>query len=165
MKKNSSPLLILIAVVFTCSNLYAQATDEKQSATKTLVEGKRYEFVAQSMQPMSGRLRQLTTYYFVRVTPDTLISDLPYVGRAFSPSYDPSAAGVNFTSTSYTYTITDRKKGGWEIVLKPKDYTDVQQLQLTVYANGTAYLHVTSNNKQPISYHGVLEPVKEKKKS
>jgi hypothetical protein len=52
------------------------------------------------------------------------------------------------------------KKGGWEIVLKPKDVRDVREYFLSVSEKGYANLRVTSNNRQPISYSGVITALK-----
>ena len=152
---------LLIILTTTC---YAQnKKEEKEVATAGLLESKRYEFVAQSMTPHGGRLRQLTSYYNVIITPDSVNADLPYVGRAYSASVSTTDVGIKFISTEFDYTSKDRKKGGWDVTIKPKGVTDVQQLFFTVYKDGTAYLQVTSNNRQGISFNGHVQPVNDKK--
>ena len=155
--------VVFVALIVFADTLYAQKNEEKKAATTQLIEGERYEFVAQSMSPQGGRVRQLTSYYFVKITSDTVIADLPYVGRAYSAPINSSDAGINFTSTAFTYDRKPRKKGGWEINIKPKDRTDIQQLQFTVYESGSAYLQVISTNRQLISFNGDVQPIKEKK--
>ncbi|WP_336515539.1 DUF4251 domain-containing protein [Pollutibacter soli] len=163
--KNIFTNSMILMLVFCCfsDESFAQDKAEKTSEVKQMIDAKKFEFIAQSMTPTSGRMRQLTSYYSLIVKPDTLNSDLPYAGRAYSAPMDPAATGVSFISTSYDYKITDRKKGGWDIEIRPKDVNTVQTMQLTVYDNGSAYLRVQSNQRQPISYNGTVGAVKEKK--
>ena len=85
-----------------------------------------------------------------------MISNLPYYGRAYSASINPSENGLNFTSTNFDYTVTPRKKGGWEVLIKPKDANDVREMTFTIFENGTASLYVTSNNRESISFNGYI---------
>jgi hypothetical protein len=166
MKTLKSPLtfsMLFLALIILGTSVSAQTKEEKKAATTQLVEGNRYEFVAQSMSPQGGRLRQLTSYYFVKITADTVIADLPYVGRSYSAPINTSDVGINFTSTEFTYDVKPRKKGGWDVNIKPKDKPEVQQLQFTLYDNGSAYLQVISTNRQTISFNGDVQPIKEKK--
>lgn len=146
---------IWILLFANTSNVRAQAiVPNHDGSMQQLVESKRFTFVAQSVIPQRGSLRQLTSLYDVRVTPDSVISNLPYFGRAYTAPIDPSSGGINFTSTSFDYMTKLRKRGGWDIIVKPKDGKDVQQLFLSVFENGSATLQVTSNNRQPISFNG-----------
>lgn len=137
---------------------------EKAAAVKKLVESQNYVFNAQTVIPMGGRSRQITSDYDLRVAKDSVISWLPYFGRAFTAPIDPTKGGIQFTSRDFEYTVTDAKKGGWNIVIKPKDASDVQQMQLNIYENGYAYLQVMSNNRQPISFNGYVTERTDRKK-
>lgn len=121
------------------------------------VEAKKYTFVAQNAMPMRGRTIQLTSLYDLKITGDSVIAGLPYYGRAYSAPINPSDNGINFTSVSFDYKSTYRKKR-WEISIKPKDIQSVSEMNLIIYSNGRASLQVTSNNRQPISFNGVLSP-------
>jgi len=148
---------IIIAICYT--GVKAQSTkNDKAAAIKAMVDSMRYVFKAQSAIPTVGGLRQLTPEYDMKVLRDTIISYLPYFGRGYSAPIDPSGdAGIKFTSTRFTYTKTDRKKGGWDIVIKPADAKDIMQLYLTIFDNGYAVLQVSSNSRQPISFNGYIE--------
>ena len=125
-----------------------------------LIEGKRFRFEAQTVSPSGGPTRQLTSYYDLTIKGDSLVSFLPYFGRAYVAPMSANDAGIRFTSTEFNYEINPRKKGGWNIKITPKDVNTVQQMNLSVSANGQASLHVTSNNRQPISFMGVIREVK-----
>ena len=163
--KIASFIIILIACFF---NGFAQESkDDKKAAeaahiTKIVTE-QNYKFTAQSVTPMGGRFRQLTTDYNVKVSKDTITSDLPYFGRSYSANIGSTEGGINFTATNFEYTITERKKGGWDIIIKPKDVQDVQQFNFTVFDSGSASLQVTSTNRQPISFNGYVSERKNKK--
>lgn len=90
-------------------------------AIKQLVDAQRYVFVAQSESPQAGGVRQLTSLYTLTVLPDTIISDLPYIGRTYQATSGSSDGGIKFTSLKFEYSARDKKKGGWQISVKPKD--------------------------------------------
>ncbi|BAV07207.1 protein of unknown function [Filimonas lacunae] len=127
------------------------------------IHSRTYLFQAQSATPMSGRVIQLTGGYEVKVKNDTVVVYLPYYGRAFQAPLDPTKGPLDFTSTQFKYTLTERKKGGWNILITPSDGGDVRQLSFTVSENGYTSLQVTSNNRQPISFYGTLGAIKKRK--
>lgn len=149
----------LLPLLFFSSLITVNAQDKKDDKNTVIanaVETKNYVFVAQSAQPVSGRLRQLTSTYLLEVKGDTVTADLPYFGRAYTAPVDPSKAGINFTSSDFEYTTTQRKKGGWSILIKPKGNVDARQLVLDISANGYANLQVISNSRQSISFGGYI---------
>jgi hypothetical protein len=115
------------------------------------------------VSPMRGATRQLTSYYDITVSRDSLVSYLPYFGRAHVEPRDPTNIGFNFTSTKFEYTKTTTKKGGSDILIKPKDYTEVQNLSFRIFDNGSASLQVNSLNRDPISFQGYITERKQKK--
>lgn len=135
----------------------------KETEIKNLVDSQSYVFKAQSALPMTGRTRQLTSDYDLKVTKSSIVCYLPYFGRAYSAPIDPSKGGIQFTSKDFDYTVTGRKKGGWDVQIKPKDYRDVQQLSLSISQEGYASLQVTSTNRQMISFNGYITAIKQKK--
>lgn len=124
------------------------------SNLRAAIESKNYVFTAQSVTPQRGRLRQLTTEYDLVVRPDSIIAFLPYFGRAFSAPFDPSEAGIKFTSTEFDYSEKPGKKNATRVTIVPKDGKDANQLYLEIFENGRAFLRVNSNNRQSISYDG-----------
>jgi hypothetical protein len=100
---------------------------------------------------------QLTSDYSLTVRKDSVISYLPYFGRAYTAPIGKTSGGIEFTSTDFVYTSKQNKKGGWQIEIKPNDETDVRQMLLTVSKNGYGSLSVTSNNRQAISFNGYID--------
>ena len=157
--------IALLVVASGCASKQAQQAEnspEKTTQIKTLVDSKNYVFIANSVSPQRGRVRQLSYGYDMTVSPDTIKASLPYFGRAYSAPIGSSEGGINFTSTNFEYTAVDRPKGGWDITIKPKESIDARQLQLYISGNGYASLNVVSNNRDPISFSGTIAERKRK---
>ena len=161
---------IFLVIVATSSLTVVSSQDSKKTrdslktvSVTNMVTAKNYVFEAQSASPMKGSRRNLSAGYTLEISKDTVISDLPYYGRAYSADYGSSEGGIKFTSTDFEYTIGEMKKGGWEIILKPRDYKKVQQMRLTIFDNGSASLQANFTDKQPISFNGYIEERKPKK--
>jgi len=156
--------MICLLMALACS-LHTFAQDKKQERIKAAIDARSYVFKAQTVLPMGGRSRQLTTEYDVKVAEDSVLVYLPYFGRAYTAPMDPTKGGFRFKSKDFEYTIDNKRRGGWHIVIRPKDADDARQLALTISEDGYGTLQVISNNRQPISFNGYVtarEPRKER---
>ena len=147
--------IYMVLVALTSFGL-TNAQEEKKSEIYDFLQSKSFVFKAQTVIPAAGSSRHLTSDYDVRVTPETLVSYLPYFGRAYTAPLDPSKAGHDFTSKDYEYILKERRKGGWELTIKPKDVSDIRSLNFVIFDNGNATLQISSNSKQTISYSGTI---------
>jgi hypothetical protein len=153
-------LTVLISALFiACSGPQILTAEENANAStiRSKVETKNFVFQAQSASPQGGRFIQLTSPYDVRIKNDTLVTFLPYFGRAFVAPINPAEGGIRFNSTSFDYTVENRKKGGWNVLITPQDARDVRLLQFIITETGNATLQVLSNNRQPITFNGFIE--------
>ena len=141
-------------LVLITAGLQAQELDKDQ--VKNLIENKNFVFKAQSASPMGGTNRPLTSEYDLRLLGDSVVTYLPYFGRAYTAPIPGESGGIRFTSTEFDYKAKQRRKGGWEITIVPKDVNDVRQIMISVSENGWANLQVTSNTRQPISFNGYI---------
>lgn len=154
-------LLLMASADFCLAQGSKKERDSIQAAKiSALVAEQQYTFFAQSASPTKGGLIQLNPGYTVVVKKDTVTSDLPYYGRAYQAGYGSNDGGIKFTSLSYDYKVTPRKKDGWNISIKPKDASNFRELLLTVYSDGSASLNVNCNDRQPISYRGYISDKK-----
>lgn len=144
---------ILAILTFFTTTSFAQDLDK--ATLQQAVNAKQFAFKAQTVLPMTGSTRYLTTEYEVKMLGDSLVSFLPYFGRAYSITYG-ERGGIDFTSTKFDYKVSARKKGGWDIIIETKDVKNVQRFQFTVSENGYTYLQVISNNRQPIAFNGYI---------
>lgn len=151
MKKMLLPVLGMMMTV----GVMAQDSSESQKIEK-LVSEKTFVFRPQTAMPQGGGSRQLSYGFELKIARDRIVAYLPYFGRAYSAPMDPSKGGIDFSSNAFDYTVSERKSGGWNISIKPKDVSDVQQMTLTISETGSTNLMVNSNNRQPISFTGEI---------
>lgn len=140
--------------------LAGEAWTQKQNPDVAVwVQKGQFSFEPQTVIPMTGGARQLSPAEFdLRVHSDSLISYLPYFGRAYSIS-PGEEGGLRFTSTVFEYKAKKEKKG-WQVTIVPRDARDVRQLSLHISETGFATLQVNSTNRQPISFSGYVVAVK-----
>lgn len=145
--------LIFAAFIFTSA---ANAQSLPEDTVKQMIESKNFNFLARVMSPLGGRARQLTSDYTIRVQNDSLVVDLPYFGRVYSATYGANNGGFDFTSVKFDYNLEKSKRGGYTLIIKPKDISDPRIITLDVGSMGSTSVTVISNNRQSISYTGVL---------
>lgn len=150
-------IFLLSCIIAASCSQPKQIQDGADTGIRQMIKNKDYAFIARTVIPTGGRIVQLTSSYDMRVSKDTVVAYLPYFGRAYTAPIGNSNPGIQFTSTNFGYNVTERKKGGWEISIRPKDVQDIQQVNLTVSEAGSATLQVTSNSRQPISYNGIIQ--------
>ena len=164
MKKITLPAIIsfffLTAALLPETSVAQKKDSAKIAMIKNCIDSRHYTFKAQVMLPVSGRSRQLTSDYDVRITRDTVISVLPYFGRAYSAPLGTDDNGLRFTSKDFDYTIMPKKKDGWNVKIKIKDVSGSQQMDMSIFSNGTASLQVTGTNREPVSFTGYITTAK-----
>jgi hypothetical protein len=158
MRKGNIFLNTVFILCFFVYTAYSQ-TDKKQSSeeqVKLLIEKRDFRFSALTVNPARGRIRNLTPgNYFIVVSPDSLVVDLPFFGRAFTAPISASTGGFNFTSTEFDYRMVNKKNEGWDITLSPKK-NDVRKITLLISKGGNTTAIVNSNSRQTISYNGFI---------
>lgn len=145
---------LLTLCFLVTGSIEAQQLDKNQ--VHDLVQSKNFVFKAEYVLPMGAPSRFLTSDYDLKIHGDSLISYLPYFGRSYVAP-PPGEGGINFTSTDYEYKTKAKKKGRWEITLKPREADIKNDLILEIYENGTARLMISSSERQSISYTGYIK--------
>jgi hypothetical protein len=156
-------IIIILPLLLTLTKMI-QAQEKEEATTQQIVESKNYIFKAESANPLRGRVRHLTSDYDLVITGDTVIASLPYFGRAYTAPINPAEGGINFTSSDFDYILDKKKKGRWEILIRPKDVSDTRELQLTIFDNKKASLWVNNTNRESISFNGYIKEGKPKEK-
>jgi hypothetical protein len=157
-KTQKTLFVFLICSLFT-GRLMAQESNDV--TLKNILTNKSFVFKAQTAWPLQGQVIQLSPGFDMKVLIDSINTYLPYFGRAYAADYAPTGGGgINFTSSKFEYKLKERTKGGWELTIKPVDAKDVTQLNYSISTNGFATLQVISNNRQAISFYGVIEKAK-----
>jgi len=167
--KNLKLFCVLLIVGIGVNLSFVQATKidkkaEKIAKIRRLITSGNYVFVANYAIPMAMPARNLTSNYDVTITKDNLDVYLPYFGRAYAAPRDLTDGGIKLKTSNFDYKAVEKKKG-WEIKITPQDKNnppgvkDVRSLSLSVSSDGYASLHVTSLNKQPISFNGYIDEI------
>lgn len=136
----------------------------KKVSIKEMIDSQHFVFEAQSVNPMRGGFRMLTSAYEVTISRDTMVSDLPYFGRAYMAAYNPTKSELDFTTSGLTYSVSPYKKTGWYVIVKPKSKNGIEQYAFTIFEDGTASLNVTSTSRDPISFNGHIVTGRKKKR-
>jgi len=159
MKTNSNvtkAIQLFFSIFIISHTTFAQDSTKTTASVQDWVNEKNFVFTPQTAMPMKGRAIHLTSYFDCRVSKDTLTSNLPYYGRSYSASINPSENGLSFVTTSFDYSVKTRKKGGWQVTIKPQKANDVREMDFTIFDNGSASLYVSSNNREAISFNGIV---------
>src|SRR5215203_7175000 len=112
-----------IGLILLLFHITSQAQELDKATVRSMLDSGRFVFIAQTMIPVGGTTRQLNGEYDVRVTKDSLITYLPYIGRAYTGVY-PGEEGINFTSSDFAYKAVFKKKK-WQVTIKPKNAKQV----------------------------------------
>ncbi|MFT4221855.1 DUF4251 domain-containing protein [Dysgonomonas sp.] len=150
--------ILLVFLLQGCRSGDNLSKEETASLMNEKITSSRYTFVAQTAIPLSGRSINLDNSYSLRVSKDTIESYLPYFGRAYTAPISTSAdGGIKFVSTDFDYSVSDKKKGMWDISIETKDVPVRYKLFLKIGDSGYGTLIVQETNRQSISFYGKIE--------
>lgn len=156
---------IFVGISISLAQTKAEKKAAERAKIKDMVEAQNFVFKATYASPMRGGSRSLTSDYDLTIGKDTIVSFLPYFGRAFvAPNPGTTDGGIKINTTKFSYASV-KKGSGWNITIKPKDknisdWRDVQTLNLSVSQDGYGSLQVISTNRDPISFTGYVEAKK-----
>ena len=150
-------------------NTFAQnkqaKTNAKTAEIRALIENQNFNFTAQYANPQGGGHKYLTSDYSLTIKKDSLIAYLPYFGRGyFDIPYNPTDDGIKFTSTKFSYKVTEKRKGGWDVIIVPSDVKYYSRINIYVSQSGSANADFTITNRSFISFDGYVEANKAPKK-
>jgi hypothetical protein len=172
MKLKIAQLIVFLLIGFIPA--MAQSTDrkamkeqkkiEREKEIGVLVDSKKFEFKARRALPTGFRPMDLTTNpNFIRFSPDSIVSEMPFFGRAYAVTYG-GEGGLKFEGKPEVYTIKKDKKL-YSVEAKVKSKGDYFTINLSISFNGSATMSISSNNRSSISYYGeISEIIKPEKK-
>ena len=160
MKTKKQILMLLLALLVGFPTLSAQSKKEKKEqkkeAVKKLIASENYKIDVQTALPMRGRSIPLTSPYSLEIRNDSVISYLPYFGRAYSIPYG-GGDGLNFRTPLKEYSMEMDKKGNAVIKFIARNPEDRFEFRAKVYSNGSTSIDVNMQNRQSISFQGELD--------
>ena len=153
-------VLMLIAVLAAgCATQQEKAAQmaEKAAVVKKSIDSHRYVVEVRTMHPMRGGSVQVTSDFTLQMKGDTLVSYLPYFGRAYNVPYT-GGKGLNFTALVEDYTqLRNDKKELTQVSFVCRNDEDHYRYVLNIYDNGEVDINLTSRNRERISYNGVMD--------
>lgn len=157
MKILITSLTLMAVLLFSCKSGDSLSKQETIAQITEKVEAGRYKFVPQQALPMAGKAINLNYSFALKVSKDSIDSYLPYYGRAYTAPSPIDEGGIKFVSTDFDYTLSDKKKGMWNISIIPNDNQKRYKLSLEIGDTGYGTLTVMDNNRQSISFYGRIE--------
>ena len=109
------------------------------------------------MYPLRGGSKHVTNYS-LSLKDGVLNSHLPYIGHARAWRA-PSGGGhaLNFSAEIGGYDVVRTRNEGYEVRIYVKTDEDQHVYTLTVFDNGRASLDVQSQNRERISFSGIMD--------
>lgn len=108
------------------------------------------------MQPMRGPVKRLTSNYALTLRGDTLISYLPYFGRAYNVPYG-GGKGLNFTAPISDYQVAKNRRNSYWVEIKARNGEDEFVYNIEVFANGNASIMVYARERDGIRFTGAMD--------
>ncbi|MEG0462336.1 MAG: DUF4251 domain-containing protein [Bacteroides sp.] len=159
MKTNKRLFLLLLSLVVSVSALYAQSKkekkEEKEKAVKEVVESGNFKIDVSRAYPQGGRSVQLSPSYSLELRNDSVFSNLPYYGRAYSIPYG-GGDGLRFNAPLETYKMETKKNNAIKITFITRSKEDRFDFFIQIFPNGTAAIDVSMQQRQSISFSGEL---------
>jgi len=161
MRKLKSAFFIgLILLIGTVQPTIAQSKqekkDQKEEKVKELLESGYYAIDVERALPTNGSAVNLTSSYTLEMRGDSVISHLPYFGKAYSVPYG-GGDGLRFTRTVTKKSITFDDKGTADVKFEARTDEDNFTYNIKVFSNGSATIFVQPVNRQSINFHGYLD--------
>ena len=147
---------VAVLTVSSCGVAGMTAADKAQieQTVQDQLAAKDYTVLIQLMIPPVGASRAVSNYS-VKVSGDTLVSYLPYIGQAYNLPYG-GGKGLDFTATIGHYHDQVLQDGNHNIIINLSNGEDVFVYNLNISPSGSAFLSVSSRNRQTISYTGEM---------
>lgn len=158
MMKNWIIFFVMAAALAGCATTAERMEREARTAAQVseALASRHYTINVLMMYPQRGRAVNLTTNYSVEVKGDSLISYLPYFGRAYNVPYG-GGKGLNFIAPITGYQTETDRKGMTRVVLTTENEEDRYQYVLEVSSSGDSYVQVQSRQRDFIRYSGRMD--------
>ena len=121
----------------------------------TALQERNFKIDVLMMYPPRGGARNVAYGYSLEVRNDSLISYLPYFGRAYDVPYG-GGKGLNFTAPVGSYQESMGKNGMRIIEVGTQNEEDRYLYRIEVFDNGRSTIDVLSQNRETISFSGEM---------
>ena len=138
MKTNQRIIIILMFMMMAgLSDIYAQnkreIKEQREQAIKEQIIAEKYKISVNTAYPRRGRTVHLSSPYSVEIRNDSVISYLPFYGRAYSIPYG-GGEGLIFQAPLDEYEMEMNKKGTAKVKFTARSPEDKFTFNLTIYS-------------------------------
>jgi len=166
MKKSLLPLFALVMLIAGSGIASGQNSDAALSKKErraleldkvvSLIESGSYVYTIQSINPTGARTIQATSLYTMKAVNGNYEASLPYFGRSYQASYGGDGP-IEFSGAPENLEITrNDKKNSVNVTFSIKGEKDIYRISLSVGYSGYGTLTVLPQNRQTISYYGLV---------
>ncbi|WP_291528291.1 DUF4251 domain-containing protein [Bacteroides sp. UBA939] len=148
-------LIAAICIPLLSAQTKKEKKEQKQQVVKELIMSEAYKIDVDRAFPTRGRSITLTSPYSIEIRNDSVISYLPYFGRAYSIPYG-GGDGLNFKAPLNEYQMEWNKKGTAKIKFTARNTEDNFEFSIDIYDNGLSSIHVNMKNRESINFQGEL---------
>jgi len=155
-------ILFAALLCFIIGSVSAQEKDLKANTSQeinkasniaNLLNSQTFEFIANTAFPTSGSPKNLVgSGYSVTFSPEEIVSNLPFYGRAYSGMALSRDKGMRFKGKPENFTIVNNKE--YQVNTIVNDEGNTYEIALSVSESGFASLSISSNDRGVISYQG-----------
>lgn len=123
---------------------------------KEMLEARRYTIDVNYVYPKQMAPRHLSHGYSLRVSGDSVVSYLPFFGRAYRVPYG-GGKGLDFSAPIAAYRVAEGKKGTVIIEMAVDTNEDSFVFFIELFGNGQASVNVSARERDGISYTGQVQ--------
>lgn len=155
-------LLIITAAVIlaACATTDKQQGYDKKKEKAEMIDkavcNRDIKISVRTAYPKRGRSVPLTTDFELRVKGDSVMSYLPYFGRAYNVPYG-GGKGLNFSGVTEDFKITQPKRDRKHVEFSVKNDEDTYKFHIDIFDNGSASINVMPQQREMISFNGEIE--------
>lgn len=155
-------MVLVVSVLWTLASCVSQQERAERrikmrQAIEEAVTNRQLHIGIRSMNTLRYGARTVVSDFFLELRGDTLRSYLPYLGQAHQAPISSPSIGLNFEAPVQKYTESRPKENLYLLEINVKTIEDALHYTIELFDTGDAYIHVRSQNRDPISFSGAFE--------
>lgn len=158
--KNILYLTIFALTLSACTTVQRLERQQKEKTTGEQVDDSirqrtfTVDFTYVTPQRMTAHV--LTTDYWIRISGDSIDSQLPYFGVAYRADLGQTESPLSFKGHISSYEIVERKSNRRTLRVRTARGIDQLDYYLTIGNTGNASLNVLSTDRESIGFNGEM---------
>ena len=153
------PLVMLCAACATTEEARQRKQAQKEFVAQRIrqqINDMRFHIFVDMMHPTGYPARHLTSAYSLEVKDGTIISYLPYMGRAYNVPYGGGKA-LNFQEKISRSEVTQTQADRYQIVIDVTNDEDTYRYIIDTFDNGSTTIYVFARERESIIFSGRME--------